>query len=198
MKLSDIFNLPKNAQGNKLFKKIINKYGLSKEDYKALKNIKVGEDDFPTSKYIYLKADITYGEMGNIDFTDPLRILYILWSFGEYDDNESTDDGIICNPDVFDILYKLDNNGEIIYTKDAYIYDDNISIKGMCITQYVQSNFVVSGTLKYHKNIFTDIRNIIMIHDRVSITKEEIDKFFKENAISAEEFWDNAEIVKYV
>lgn len=45
MKLSDIFNLPKNAQGNKLFKKITNKYGLSKEEYEALKNVKVDNNN---------------------------------------------------------------------------------------------------------------------------------------------------------
>ena len=195
MKLSDIFNLPKNAQGNKLFKKITNKYGLSKEDYKALKNIKVGQDDFPTSKYIYLKADIKYNELQYLNITNPLRVLYDF----ESSDNGYTNDGIIDGSDLIDIIYKLDINGEIIYTKDANIYDDydNVIVKGLCVTQYVQSNSVVSGVIKYHKNIFTDIRNLMMLQNMAELTKEKIDKYFKENAISAEEFWDSIEFVKY-
>lgn len=38
MKIQDIFNLPKNRGGAKLFQKIMNRYGIPKEDSKELKN----------------------------------------------------------------------------------------------------------------------------------------------------------------
>lgn len=38
MKIQDIFNLPKNRGGAKLFQRIMNRYGIPKEDSKELKN----------------------------------------------------------------------------------------------------------------------------------------------------------------
>ena len=38
MKIQDIFNLPKNRGGAKLFNRIMNRYGIPKEDSKELKN----------------------------------------------------------------------------------------------------------------------------------------------------------------
>lgn len=180
MKLSDIFNLPRNAQGNKLFKKIINKYGLSKEDYKALKNIKVGEDTSNAriiKEYYYLD----YGKM---------------MSSG----NEAVNKLVDCIN-----IFTCDENYSI-YTKTIYkflvdgqnyVYIDTVPpfMSGIgdnakiAIGKYepLKSN---GSSVDVNHTYYRDTKKIL-----AEILGESVYEIFTEYAISEEEFWKDAVIL---
>ena len=55
MKIQDIFNLPKNRGGAKLFNRIMNRYGIPKEDSKELKNNIDNSSSGGGGEILYLK-----------------------------------------------------------------------------------------------------------------------------------------------
>ena len=72
MKIQDIFNLPKNRGGAKLFQRIMNRYGIPKEDSKELKN-NINNSSFGGGKMEYYKLNKEkYGD----EQDSPLHILF--------------------------------------------------------------------------------------------------------------------------
>lgn len=182
MKLSDIFNLPKNAQGNKLFKRITNKYGLSKEDYKALKNIKVGEDTSNAriiKEYYYLDCSkmMSSGDETVNEFVNFIN------NYFNIDESYSI---------YTKIIYKL-------YIDDKYTYLDTMPSYMSGFLDNVKIAIGKYEPLKNHGSgaeigdVYIDIKKIYA--DIFDISNESIDEIFNEYSISEEEFWKDAVIL---
>ena len=88
MKIQDIFNLPQNRGGAKLFQRIMNRYGIPKEDSKELKNNVDNSSSGGGGGVLYLKYN---GQRHFMDMGRNLgtRVLPIIAGVAIYNDGGS-------------------------------------------------------------------------------------------------------------
>lgn len=134
MKIQDIFNLPKNRGGAKLFNRIMNRYGIPKEDSKELKN-NIDNSSSGGGGGDGGNSDVEYWKISEGLTRDDKVIIYALGSMFkmiDVNDNIGIAGGIIP--------LQENSSGSPIKTLLAFMF--NKTIMTTLIGQYTINSFV--------------------------------------------------------
>lgn len=107
MKIQDIFNLPKNKGGAKLFKRIMNRYGIPKEDSKELKNNVDNSSSGGSSKVEYWGISDRYNSGGYLDV--------LIHMVGGYIKGIRDESGNVEIVNVYTVINHYENNNSLYF-----------------------------------------------------------------------------------